>query len=43
LVYQFNLSGDIQYFLNKDGHIFYWMLFAGFMAENAGSWVWDMA
>ncbi|WP_185289226.1 TSUP family transporter [Chryseobacterium lactis] len=33
VVYQFNLSGDIQYFLNKDGHIFYWMLFAGFMAE----------
>ncbi|SEH33003.1 TSUP family transporter [Chryseobacterium culicis] len=33
VVYQFNLAGDIQYFLNKDGHIFYWMLFAGFMAE----------
>lgn len=33
VVYHFNLSGDIQYFLNKDGHIFYWMLFAGFMAE----------
>jgi len=33
VVYQFNLSNDIQYFLNKDGHIFYWMLFAGFMAE----------
>ncbi|MGV2450649.1 UNVERIFIED_CONTAM: TSUP family transporter [Ralstonia mannitolilytica] len=33
VVYQFNLSDDIQHFLNKDGHIFYWMLFAGFMAE----------
>ncbi|MCJ7936254.1 MAG: TSUP family transporter [Chryseobacterium sp.] len=33
VVHQFNLSGDIQHFLNKDGHIFYWMLFAGFMAE----------
>ncbi|WP_312304900.1 TSUP family transporter [Chryseobacterium sp.] len=33
VVYQFNLSGDIQQFLSKDGHIFYWMLFAGFMAE----------
>jgi uncharacterized membrane protein YfcA len=33
LVYQFDLADDIQYFLNKDGHIFYWMLFAGFMAE----------
>ena len=33
VVYQFNLSGDIQDFLNKDNHIFYWMLFAGFMAE----------
>ncbi|MDR3025443.1 TSUP family transporter [Chryseobacterium sp.] len=33
VVYQFNLADDIQYFLNKDGHIFYWMLFAGFMAE----------
>lgn len=33
VVYQFNLSGDIQYFLNKDGHIFYWMLLAGFLAE----------
>ncbi|GAE65235.1 TSUP family transporter [Chryseobacterium indologenes] len=33
VVYQFDLSGDIQTFLNKDGHIFYWMLFAGFMAE----------
>ena len=33
VVYQFNLSGDIQDFLNKDGHIFYWMLFAGFLAE----------
>lgn len=33
VVYQFNLSGDIQNFLSKDGHIFYWMLFAGFMAE----------
>ncbi|PWN71482.1 ABC transporter permease [Chryseobacterium phosphatilyticum] len=33
VVYQFDLSGDIQAFLNKDGHIFYWMLFAGFMAE----------
>jgi siroheme synthase-like protein len=33
VVYQFDLSGDIQDFLSKDGHIFYWMLFAGFMAE----------
>lgn len=33
VVYQFDLSGDIQTFLSKDGHIFYWMLFAGFMAE----------
>ncbi|AZA76631.1 ABC transporter permease [Chryseobacterium sp. G0186] len=33
VVYQFNLSDAIQDFLNKDGHIFYWMLFAGFMAE----------
>ncbi|OCA80378.1 ABC transporter permease [Chryseobacterium contaminans] len=33
VVYQFDLSDDIQTFLNKDGHIFYWMLFAGFMAE----------
>ncbi|AZA83687.1 ABC transporter permease [Chryseobacterium lactis] len=33
VVYQFNLFDDIQDFLNKDGHIFYWMLFAGFMAE----------
>ncbi|MGH1517221.1 TSUP family transporter [Chryseobacterium sp. JK1] len=38
IVYQFDLYGDIQHFLNKDGHIFYWMLFAGFMAEMvAGS------
>lgn len=33
VVYQFNLADDIQQFLNKDGHIFYWMLLAGFMAE----------
>ncbi|MBV8327262.1 TSUP family transporter [Chryseobacterium sp.] len=33
VVYQFDLSDDLQIFLNKDGHIFYWMLFAGFMAE----------
>lgn len=33
VVYQFNLSDAIQDFLNKDGHIFYWMLLAGFMAE----------
>lgn len=33
VVYQFDLSDDIQTFLSKDGHIFYWMLFAGFMAE----------
>ncbi|AZB11329.1 ABC transporter permease [Chryseobacterium sp. G0162] len=33
VVYQFDLSSDIQTFLSKDGHIFYWMLFAGFMAE----------
>ena len=32
-VYQFGFLDDIQLFLNKDGHIFYWMLFAGFMAE----------
>lgn len=38
VVYQFDLSDDIQTFLSKDGHIFYWMLFAGFMAEMvAGS------
>ena len=33
IIYQFNLSGDIQSFLSKDGHIFYWMLLAGFLAE----------
>jgi len=33
IIYQFNLSGDIQNFLSKDGHIFYWMLLAGFLAE----------
>ncbi|NML69797.1 TSUP family transporter [Chryseobacterium sp. RP-3-3] len=33
IIYQFNLSGDIQYFLSKDGYIFYWMLLAGFLAE----------
>lgn len=33
IIYQFNLSGDIQGFLSKDGHIFYWMLLAGFLAE----------
>lgn len=33
VIYQFNLAGDIHNFLNKDGHIFYWMLFAGFIAE----------
>ncbi|MDR2229293.1 MAG: TSUP family transporter [Flavobacteriaceae bacterium] len=33
IVYQFNLWGDIQIFLNQDGHIFYWMLFVGFLAE----------
>ncbi|SIS69304.1 hypothetical protein SAMN05421786_1011044 [Chryseobacterium ureilyticum] len=33
VIYQFNLADDIQNFLNKDGHIFYWMLFAGFVAE----------
>lgn len=33
VVYEFDLSDDIQTFLSKDGHIFYWMLFAGFMAE----------
>lgn len=33
VIHQFNLTQDIQNFLNKDGHIFYWMLFAGFMAE----------
>lgn len=33
IIYQFNLSGDIQEFMSKDGYIFYWMLFAGFMAE----------
>lgn len=33
IIYQFDLSGDIQTFLNKDGHIFYWMLLAGFLAE----------
>lgn len=33
IIYQFGLSGDIQNFLNKDGHIFYWMLLAGFLAE----------
>lgn len=38
VVYQFGLSDDIQTFLSKDDHIFYWMLFAGFMAEMvAGS------
>lgn len=33
IVYQFNLWGDIQVFLNQDRHIFYWMLFVGFLAE----------
>lgn len=33
IVYQFNLWEDIQVFLNQDGHIFYWMLFVGFLAE----------
>lgn len=33
IIYQFNLSSDIQIFLSKDGHIFYWMLLAGFLAE----------
>lgn len=33
IIYQFNLSGDIQHFLSKDGYIFYWMLLAGFLAE----------
>lgn len=33
IIYQFNLSGDIQSFLSKDGYIFYWMLLAGFLAE----------
>jgi siroheme synthase-like protein len=33
IIYQFNLSGDIQSLLSKDGHIFYWMLLAGFLAE----------
>ncbi|ASK29350.1 ABC transporter permease [Chryseobacterium sp. T16E-39] len=33
IIYQFNLSDDIQVFLSKDGHIFYWMLLAGFLAE----------
>ncbi|MDE5526697.1 TSUP family transporter [Elizabethkingia meningoseptica] len=33
IVYQFNLWGDIEVFLNQDGHIFYWMLFVGFLAE----------
>ncbi|WP_345988197.1 TSUP family transporter [Chryseobacterium sp. Chry.R1] len=33
IIYQFNLSDDIQVFLNKDGHIFYWMLLTGFLAE----------
>lgn len=33
IIYHFELSGDIQVFLNKDGHIFYWMLLVGFLAE----------
>ncbi|PKF75206.1 TSUP family transporter [Chryseobacterium sp. PMSZPI] len=33
IIYQFNLSEDLQAFLNKDGYIFYWMLLAGFLAE----------
>ncbi|QIY91661.1 TSUP family transporter [Chryseobacterium gallinarum] len=33
IIYQFNLSGDLQVFLSKDGYIFYWMLLAGFLAE----------
>lgn len=32
-IHQFNLSGEIQDFLSKDGYIFYWMLLAGFLAE----------
>ncbi|CEJ67985.1 Siroheme synthase [Chryseobacterium oranimense G311] len=33
IIYQFNLAGNIQSFLSKDGYIFYWMLLAGFLAE----------
>lgn len=33
IIYQFDLSTDIQVFLSQDGHIFYWMLLAGFLAE----------
>lgn len=33
IIYHFELLGDIQVFLDKDGHIFYWMLLAGFLAE----------
>lgn len=33
IIYNFNLSQDIQVFLNKDGHVFYWMLLVGFLAE----------
>lgn len=33
IIYQFDLSSDIQIFLSQDGHIFYWMLLAGFLAE----------
>lgn len=33
IIYQFDLSDAIQVFLSKDGHIFYWMLLAGFLAE----------
>lgn len=33
IIYAFGLSGDILHFLNKDHHLFYWMLLVGFLAE----------
>ncbi|ANH82798.1 ABC transporter permease [Niabella ginsenosidivorans] len=33
IIYAFGLSGDILHFLNKDHHLFYWMLLIGFLAE----------
>lgn len=37
-IYEFNLYPDVKDFLNKDHHIFYWMMGVGFLAEMvAGS------
>lgn len=37
-IYEFNLYPEVKYFLSKENHIFYWMVFVGFLAEMiAGS------